>query len=451
LLRTLVFFYPQLKKLTGAERLILKLAGYAGRRTTATGYELRATSYAARSPQPDNHSVLSPQSSVLRPLLLTHRFAEECRAALGEGVRLVETGWRMRWTGNHYLDAAIEYALGPALATRIPREGLGGVVFFGPPSVPAMFFTRQVLFRLWRKKVPVLYFCYEPPRFIYSDTNDILARIPIPSAVLRPLLALYRRLDRLMVGAAHRVLSNSPYGSRRIHRAYGRRATVIPHGVDFTAPSPQAVAEVRERYGLGERPVAVTVNHLHPRKRIDLFLKAVAEARKSVPDAVGLVVGEGPERERLHVLAHALGLEPGCDVIFAGAVSEEELPAHYAASNVYAHTGREESFGLSVIEALALGLPVVSVDEGGPRDTVQDGVSGYLVQPEPEVLGEAIARLLSSPQEAREMGRRGADFIRSNYSWELGAETLLRVLGEVEGKLRAGAQSSLASQSKKNG
>ena len=429
--RTLVFFYPQLKKLTGAERLILKLASYVAVQPRGTeGNRYQVSGYPdPRSPIPD------PHHSALSPLLLTHRFAEECRPALEHRVRVQETGWRMKWTGSHYLDAIIEYALGPALAARIPNKGLAGVVFFGPPSVPAMFFTRHVLLRLWRKRVPVLYFCFEPPRFIYSDTGDILARLPLPSALVRPMLALYRRLDRAMVGAAHRVLSNSPYGSRRILRAYGRRATVIPHGVDFPLPSPEAVSLVRSRYALAERPIAVTVNHLHPRKRINLFLRAVASARKSVPDMAALVVGEGPERERLLSLARELGLEPGRDAIFAGAVPEKELPAHYAAANVYVHTGREESFGLSVIEALSLGLPVVSVNEGGPCDTVQHGLSGYLVEPEPQALGGAIAHLAASPDEAKEMGKRGAEFIRSNYSWEMGAETLLRMLGEVEKSL----------------
>ena len=82
----------------------------------------------------------------------------------------------MQLTGNHYLDAAVEYALGPALALRIPRLHPKGVIFFGPPSVPAMWFARRVIFRVAGIRVPVLYFCFEPPRFIYSDTAEIAAR-----------------------------------------------------------------------------------------------------------------------------------------------------------------------------------------------------------------------------------------------------------------------------------
>jgi glycosyltransferase involved in cell wall biosynthesis len=403
---SLVFFYPQFKKLTGAERLILKLADYTARQ-------------------------LGMEGDVM---LLTHRFADECRPALGNGVRLVETGWPLEVTGNHYLDAAMEYALGPALALRLPLRRLTGVVFFGPPSVPAMWFARRILFPLAGKGVPTLYFCFEPPRFIYSDTSDIVARLGGMGRMLRPAFALYRGLDHKMVGTAHRVLSNSPYGSRQIWEAYKRKAVVIEHGVDFATPTAKQVDDLRARYGLDGRVVAVTVNHLHPRKRIDLFLRSMHLAGRRVPNATALVVGDGPERERLYSLAGELGLEVGRDVVFTGAVPEEELPAHYSLGNVYVHTGREESFGLSVIEALRLGLPVVSVDEGGPRDTVQHELSGCLVAPTPEALGEAIAGLLSQPEIARRMGRAGARFVGERFRWERGAETLMRVLQAVERK-----------------
>lgn len=404
----LVFFYPQLKKLTGAERLILKLADYTARR-------------------------LAGKEEVI---LLTHRFAPECRPALGPGVRLIETGWPMQPTGNHYVDAAVEYALGPALALRLPKRGLRGVIFFGPPSVPGLWFARRVLFPLLGKRAPVLYFCFEPPRFIYSDTNDIVARLGKIGQVFKPLFRAYRALDRRMVRAAHRVLSNSPYGSRRIWNAYRRRATVIEHGVDFTVPSPREVVALRERYRLVDRPVVITVNHLHPRKRIDLFLEAVVVARENVPGVAALVVGDGPERASLKERVVQLGMDVGHDVIFTGAVSEAELPAHYALANVYMHTGREESFGLSVIEALKLGMPVVSVAEGGPLDTVQDKVSGRLVPATAQDLGEALADLLADPARSQEMGKAGASFVETHYRWERGVSTLLSILRDVSSRQR---------------
>lgn len=401
---SLVFFYPQFKKLTGAERLILKLADYTAR--------------------------LLPDGDVT---LLTHRFAPACKPALGKGVRLVETGWPMQLTGNHYLDAAFEYALGPALALRIPRPNPEAIIFFGPPSVPAMWFARRLL---WRKhgRPRMLYFCFEPPRFIYSDTDEIAARLGKFGGLMRLLAGLYRSADRRMVRAADRVFSNSPYGARRIYRAYRRRATVIEHGVDFGSPAPGEVDALRSRYGLDGRAVAVTVNHLHPRKRVDLFLKAVRVASERVPGAAALVVGGGPDEGHLTAIARDLGMEPGRDAIFTGAVPEEELAAHYALADVYVHTGKEESFGLSVIEALHSGLPVVSVAEGGPCDTVQRGKSGYLVPADAEALGEKIADLLSDPAKARKMGEAGARFVNEHFRWERGVEKLLEVVRETTGR-----------------
>ncbi|HVF98922.1 MAG TPA: glycosyltransferase [Chloroflexia bacterium] len=403
----LVFFYPQLKKLTGAERLILKLAS-----ATAKALDGRE-----------------------QVVLLTHHIAEECLPALGEGVGLIESGVPQQLTGNHYMDAVVEYALGPALALGIPRKKLSGVVFFGPPSVPAMWFARRIWLPLLRKRVPVLYFCFEPPRFIYSDTGDIVSRLGALGRLVSPAFRLYRRLDRAMVRSAHRVLSNSPYGSRRIWDAYKRKAVVIEHGMDFREPDEAAVETLRGRYWLRGRQVAVTVNHLHPRKRIDLFIRAVREAARQVPGSVALVVGGGPERGSLETLAASLGMAVGEDVVFTGAVPEEELPAHYAVGNVYIPTGREESFGLSVIEALGLGLPVVSVNEGGPCDTVQHGKSGYLVPARPEALGGAAAELMSDPQAAKTMGSAGARFVRSHFQWEKGAATLLGVVLDVGKRL----------------
>jgi phosphatidylinositol alpha-1,6-mannosyltransferase len=287
-----------------------------------------------------------------------------------------------------------------------------------------------------------MYFCFEPPRFIYRDTDDIVRRLGAVGQAARPLFGLYRALDRRMVRSAHRVLSNSPYGSRKIREAYGRPSTVIQHGVDFVPLALGDVDALRGRLGIGGRRVAVTVNHLHPRKRIDLFLKAVRHAAGQVENVTALVVGGGPEAEALKALARELGMQEGRDVVFTGAVPEEDLPAYFALGDVYVHTGREESFGLSVIEAMSLGLPVVSVAEGGPCDTVRDGWNGYLTAAAPEALGDAAARLLSNPEAASAMGSNGAEFVRREFRWECGARTLRNVTAALTHRLGCGGRAT---------
>ena len=404
--KSVVFFYPRLKKLTGAERLILKLADYVSR---------------AGAPV----------------TLLTHRLADECRPDLAPGVALRETGRRLEWTGRHYVDAVLEYLLGPWLLRALPppRE-VAGLCFFGPPSLPALWWAKRVLLPLrGRRATPCLYFCFEPPRVIYSDTAAISRRLGAAGPALRLLAAIYKGVDRRMVAAADALLGNSPFGARLLERAYGRPAVVLPHGVDFAPPAPEAVAAARRAIGLGDRTLVITVNHLHPRKRIDMFLRALALARAAGHDLGGVIVGRGPEHAALARLADELGLTE-C-VHFAGFVPEADLPAYYRAAGIYAHTGLQESFGLSVIEAAALGLPVVAVAEGGPTATVRDGVTGILTPATAEGVAAGLARLAENADERRRMGAAAAAYIAATYRWEDGARIFLEQLAMARRNARA--------------
>ena len=104
-----------------------------------------------------------------------------------------------------------------------------------------------------------------------------------------PLFGLYGAVDRRLVRAADALLANGDYGAQRLNEAYGRDAVVIPHGVDFTEPDEGEIAAIRARYDLPDgAPVLLTVNQLHPRKRIDLFIRVLAAVRVSHPSTVGL-------------------------------------------------------------------------------------------------------------------------------------------------------------------
>lgn len=407
----IVFFYPRLKKLTGAERLILKLADYV----TRAG----------------------------RPvLLLTHRLADACRPDLAPTVALRQTGRRLEWTGRHYADAALEYLLGPWLLRALPPlRQVAGLCFFGPPSLPALWWAKRVLLPLrGRRDIPCLYFCFEPPRVIYSDTAAISRRLGAVGHLLRLAARLYKGLDRRMVGAADGLLGNSPFGARLLEAAYGRPAIVLPHGVDFAPPPLEAVAAAGAAIGLGARPLAITVNHLHPRKRVDMFLRALAAARQAGVDVAGVVVGAGPERAALEALTADLGLHP--HVHFAGFVAEAALPAYYRAADIYVHTAVQESFGLSVIEASALGLPVIAVAEGGPMATVRHEETGLLVASTPPAVGAALARLAADRPLAGRLGAAGAAHIAATYRWDDGARVFLATLADVkrdDGSLGAGS------------
>jgi glycosyltransferase involved in cell wall biosynthesis len=389
-----VFIYPQIKRLTGAQRLILSLAGAVAEQPGA------------------------------RVTLLTHKFAAECRPALPPKVGLVESGRNLNLTGNHYADSLVEYLSVPALLRHLPPD-TDAVTFFGPPSLPGLWWAKHIR----RIKKPLLYFCFEPPRAAYTDRAEISRRMGKIGRLVQPLFWLYRPVDRYLTRQAARVLVNGEYGQQLIRETYGLPATIITHGVDLAIPPDLADAarQVREKYALNERSVILTVNHLHPRKRVDLLLRALPDILAMHPDAALLIIGKGVEEAALRQLARDLKLSDR-QVIFAGFVPETELAAHYAAADVYAHTGREETFGLSVLEAGSSGLPVVAANEGGPREILLDDETGFLIEATPENFAAKINLLLENSDLRREMGQKNAARVEQRYTWKRGGQDFLSVL-----------------------
>ncbi|GAA2309484.1 glycosyltransferase family 4 protein [Actinomadura luteofluorescens] len=216
--------------------------------------------------------------------------------------------------------------------------------------------------------------------------------------------------------------------------AAARMARLAP-GVDETLFHRGAGgAEIRERYGLAGRPVAVCVSRLVPRKGQDALLRAWPRVLKSVPDAALLLVGGGPYRGDLERLAASLDV--GGSVVFTGGVPWEELPAHFDAGDVFAMPCRTRRRGLDVeglgivyLEASATGLPVVAGDSGGAPDAVLDGETGLVVpgRSVPDI-AEAVAGFLADPDRARAMGEKGRAWVEREWRWDVQTARLGKLL-----------------------
>ncbi|MET8091799.1 glycosyltransferase family 4 protein [Micromonospora sp. NPDC005220] len=206
-------------------------------------------------------------------------------------------------------------------------------------------------------------------------------------------------------------------------------------GVDVDTYHPTVDGEqVRARLGLTDRPVVVCVSRLVPRKGQDTLIRALPEIRRRVPDAALLIVGGGPYRATLEKLARQTGVER--DVVFTGSVPSVELPAHYAAGDVYAMPCRTRNRGLDVeglgivyLEASATGLPVVAGDSGGAPDAVREGETGYVVRGRDVTqLAERVARLLADRDLARQLGAAGRAWVEREWRWEAQAERMAALL-----------------------
>jgi glycosyltransferase involved in cell wall biosynthesis len=317
----------------------------------------------------------------------------------------------MDYFHNRYLNAAFDYFRSSSLALEV-QDSFDAVCCFGPALTAASDLLN-------RKKFPVLYFCYEPPRFLYTDRDVIEKNLPLPNFLTMPIFSTYRNRDLKSVRSVSGVLSNSHFGADQIQKIYGRSATVITHGIDPYQKSERR-KELRQQYGFSDSDIVVlTVNYLHPRKRIDLFLKTMAVAKKENGSIKGLIVGDGPEKERLMQYSDA-GTSR-----FAGFIGDKELFHYYQAADIYLHTAKLETFGLSVIEAAGNGLPVVSVDEGGPCETVVNSETGILTHANASELANAI-RILSNDAELRtKFGKAGLESVSRKYTWEQGAQDFL--------------------------
>lgn len=231
----------------------------------------------------------------------------------------------------------------------------------------------------------------------------------------------------------------SKYARNRIASALGPMAALeyLPPGVDTEvfAPDPAGRARVRAQLGLGERPTIVCISRLVARKGQDMLIRALPAILSDVPDAVLLIVGEGPDRDSLEQLAAERGVAD--HVVFAGGIAWPDLPAHYAAGDVFAMPCRTRGKGLDVeglgivfLEASAMQLPVVAGDSGGAPEAVRPEQTGVVVGGrDVPGIAEAVTALLRDADRSRRWGHAGREWVADRWNWQRSADRLAELLG----------------------
>ncbi|MFJ3927489.1 glycosyltransferase family 4 protein [Streptomyces sp. NPDC090022] len=250
-----------------------------------------------------------------------------------------------------------------------------------------------------------------------------------------------RRMMRRIGDGVDVVTYLGDYTRTRIAPALGPHAelTRLVPAVDAEIYRPDAAAgaALRAELGLQGKRIILCVARLVPRKGQDKLIEAMPLIQRQVPDAVLLVVGQGPDEERLRKLA----LRHAPDAVrFAGGKRHTETPAYYAAADVFAMPCRTrrggleaEGLGIVFLEAAASGLPVVVGNSGGAPDTVLDGRTGRVVDgTDTEVVAGTLTRLLLDPERAARMGAAGRRWAQESWSWEASARHLTRLLTPVE-------------------
>jgi phosphatidyl-myo-inositol dimannoside synthase len=220
----------------------------------------------------------------------------------------------------------------------------------------------------------------------------------------------------------------SRYTRGRFASAFGPRARLqhLPPGVDTERfrPDPASRAELRARYGLGERPTVLCLSRLVPRKGQDMLIRALPAIRQRVDGAALVIAGGGPYLDTLRELAERFGVSD--HVMFTGGLPWADLPAYHSMADVFAMPCRTRGAGLDVeglgivyLEASATGVPVVAGSSGGAPESVQNNKTGMVVDGRSgQQIVDAVSDLLSDPDRAAAMGAAGREWVTANWHWD---------------------------------
>lgn len=235
--------------------------------------------------------------------------------------------------------------------------------------------------------------------------------------------------DRWFAGSVDHWLSTSRYNAAQVEARYGRRVQVVHNGVDVDQfkPLPRA-AQLRQSLGLpGDARVLISVGRLVGWKGLRVILDALAQLPQ---DVHYLAVGEGPDAARLREQAAQLGLAGR--VHFCGRIAHDELPQVLAQADLLLQPSLgEESFGITLVEAMACALPVLASRQGGMTEIVVPGVTGELLPAgEAEAWRAAIAAMLAQPDRMRALGAAGRMRAIAEFTWAANAAKLERLLQE---------------------
>ena len=187
---------------------------------------------------------------------------------------------------------------------------------------------------------------------------------------------------------------------------------VIPNFIECDLPRRAPQAEVRARYGAPGDKLVIHVSNLRPVKQVDAVVRIFARIRERMPARL-LIVGEGPELGRAEQVIAELGVADHVELIGEA----QDVTGLLAVSDLFLLPSLQESFGLSALEAMAAGVPVVASNVGGLPEVVIDGVTGFLHPPaDVEKMAESAIRILSDAALHAQMAARGVRVATERFS-----------------------------------
>lgn len=192
---------------------------------------------------------------------------------------------------------------------------------------------------------------------------------------------------------------------------------VVPNGIDLEMFKPP----LESRKGSNAKTI-IFVGRLHPVKGVQYLIEAMNIVHQKMPEAELILVGDGKEREHLKSLTGRLGLKECIE--FAGRVPHEKIQDYMGLADVFVLPGLSEGFPVTILEAMACGLPVVATRVGGLPDIIEDSINGYLVEAmDQEQIAEALLKILQDERLRKEISNNNRE-TAGRYTWDMVAVTI---------------------------
>lgn len=243
-------------------------------------------------------------------------------------------------------------------------------------------------------------YCHTPMRYIWDRFDDYFPRSkPLQRAAMMAIAPWLRRWDVRTAAEVTQFVANSEFVRDRIRRYYGRDAEVVHPFVDDAFLAAPLVHDRGDYH--------VVVSALVPYKRVELAIAAATASGRRL-----VVIGGGPMLEELRIRS-------GPNVELPGAVSRDEIIDRVSRARSLILAGVED-FGITPLEAMALGTPVVALGEGGVLDSVMPAVTGiFFDAPEVDPLRRALDEVEARPWDREAIRAHAARFSRARFDREL--------------------------------
>jgi mannosyltransferase len=283
------------------------------------------------------------------------------------------------------------------------------------------------LLKLWRRRSPLIWHARRNNEMIVGVLLRLLGwplRLVFTSAAQRH----HTWITRWLISRMDAIIATSDISASFLKR----EATVIPHGVDtdlYTPPADRAAAFAEA--GLPGRHAIGCFGRVRAQKGSDVFVDAICRLLPRYPDFTAVLVGAiTPEQSvfanDLKKRIEAAGL--GSRIVITGELAIEQVQRWYQRLTIYAFTSRNEGFGLTLIEAMAVGTALVASRAGAAELVVEDGVTGALTPPgDVDALVAALEPLMRDPASAAEMGDRGRARVLAKFSLDVEANAIAEV------------------------